>query len=91
MTVPHDNSTDPYANTPTAMVYDVFAETANELIGLCTARSDAASDPVERDTWWQRALTVRDVRRSVPAQDRQALLRHIAVWKADAEALKAAQ
>ncbi|WP_329468712.1 hypothetical protein [Streptomyces sp. NBC_01431] len=71
------------------MVYDVFAETTNELIGLCTARSDAAADPAERDSWWQRALAVRDLRSSVPAQARQALLEHIAAWKAGIETLNA--
>ncbi|KIF01040.1 hypothetical protein PL81_37780 [Streptomyces sp. RSD-27] len=82
---------DPYENTPTAMVYDVFAETANDLIGLCTHRSDTAPDPAAREQWWQRALAVRDARRAVQPQDREALLQHITSWKQEIEMLKAAR
>ncbi|MFG2668933.1 hypothetical protein ACGFY6_32435 [Streptomyces sp. NPDC048387] len=74
-------------HTPTAMVYDIFAETANELIGRYTALSDAAVQQSDRERWWQQALAVRDVRRSVPAHDRGALLEHITRWKSDIHAL----
>ncbi|MFI1285151.1 hypothetical protein ACH4U5_31080 [Streptomyces sp. NPDC020858] len=84
------DTSDPYENTPTAMVYDVFAETANELIGRYTSLSDAAGDAADRERWWALALAVRDTRRSVPAQAREQLLQSIARWKADIKALEAA-
>ncbi|MGW9370279.1 hypothetical protein ACWGVR_09690 [Streptomyces xanthophaeus] len=74
-------------HTPTAMVYDIFAETANELIGRYTALSDAAAQQSDRERWWQLALSVRDERRSVPAQDREALLQHITRWRSVIRAL----
>ncbi|MFB6784878.1 hypothetical protein ACFCX0_48570 [Streptomyces sp. NPDC056352] len=80
--------TDPHENTPTAMVYDIFAETANDLIGRYTHLSDTSDDEAEREQWWQQALAVRDARRAVKAQDREELLEHIARWKAEAEALR---
>ncbi|MFB8314679.1 hypothetical protein ACFC5T_40175 [Streptomyces sp. NPDC055961] len=84
-------NSDPYEHTPTAMVFDVFTEVSNELIGLLTHRSDAATDPVEREAWWQRALGVRDARRAVDPQNRQTLLEHITAWKREIEQLKAAR
>ncbi|MER6314427.1 hypothetical protein ABT237_11740 [Streptomyces sp. NPDC001581] len=84
-------NSDPYTNTPTAMLYDVFAETSNELIGRYTGLSDAAHDESKRAQWWGLALAVRDTRRLVPAHDREQLITHIARWKADIEALKASE
>ncbi|MEV7544998.1 hypothetical protein [Streptomyces sp. NPDC089915] len=80
---------DPYENTPTAMVFDVFSETANDLIAIYVHRSDTAVDPEAREGWWQRALAVRSTRRAVEPYDRQALLRQIASWKQEIEMLKA--
>ncbi|MFB6837591.1 hypothetical protein [Streptomyces sp. NPDC056361] len=84
-------NSNPYEHTPTAMVFDVFTEVSNELIGLLTHRSDAATDPAERESWWQRDLGVRDTRRAVDPQNRQALLEHIAAWKLEIEQLKVAR
>ncbi|MGW2203219.1 hypothetical protein [Streptomyces sp. NPDC001774] len=83
--------TDPYENTPTTMVFDVFTETSNELIGLLTHRSDNATDPDTREAWWQRVLAVRDARRAVDPQNRQALLQRISTWRAEIETLKVAR
>ncbi|MFG2775111.1 hypothetical protein [Streptomyces sp. NPDC048350] len=69
--------TDPYENTPTAMVFDAFTEASDELIGLLTHRSDTAIDPDTREAWWQQAIAVREARRAVDPQDRQALREHI--------------
>ncbi|MFD7626333.1 hypothetical protein ACFV7Q_09830 [Streptomyces sp. NPDC059851] len=82
---------DPYEHTPTAMVFDVFTEVSNELVGLLTHRSDAATDPAERELWWQRVLGVRDARRAADPQNRPALLEHITDWKLEIEQLKAAR
>ncbi|WP_186779885.1 hypothetical protein [Streptomyces salinarius] len=81
----------PYEHTPTAMIFDIFTETSNDLIGLLTHRSDTAADPIVREATWQRVLAVRDARRAVDPQDRQALLEHISVWKAEIETVKAAR
>lgn len=82
---------DPYENTPTAMVFDVFSETANDLIGLYMHRCYAATDdPETRERWWQRVLAVRDARRAVDPYDRQALVRHIASWRREIETLRVA-
>ncbi|MET9610379.1 hypothetical protein ABZZ17_35780 [Streptomyces sp. NPDC006512] len=72
---------DPFENTDTAMVYDIFAETGNQLIGRYMARYYAAEDAAERDKWWQLVLKIRDDRRAVDPHDRQALLEHISAWK----------
>ncbi|WP_327166847.1 hypothetical protein [Streptomyces zaomyceticus] len=82
---------DPYEHTPTAMVFDVFTEVSNDLVGLLTHRSDATTDPAERESWWQRALGVRGTRRAVDPQNREALLSHITAWKLEIEQLKAAR
>ncbi|MGW9439610.1 hypothetical protein [Streptomyces sp. NPDC055607] len=74
-------TTDSYEHTPTAMVFDIFTETSNELIGLLTQRSDSATAPAMREEWWKRVLAVRDARRAVDPQDREALLEHISTWK----------
>ncbi|GHE32299.1 hypothetical protein [Streptomyces hydrogenans] len=76
-------------HTPTTIVYDIAAETANELIGLLTHRSDTAADPATREARWQRVLAVRDARRAVDPLDRQALLDQISLWRTEIETLKA--
>ncbi|MFF6903321.1 hypothetical protein [Streptomyces hydrogenans] len=79
---------DPYENTPTTMVFDVFTETSNELIGLLTHLSDTALNPAVRDKWWKQVLAVRDARRAVDPHDRGVLLAHISHWQAEIENLK---
>ncbi|NGO40639.1 hypothetical protein [Streptomyces ureilyticus] len=73
---------DPYANVPTASVYDTFAETATKLSGRYTRLADTASSPEEREEWWQKVLALRDAKRAVPAHDRAQLIAHIQQWQA---------
>lgn len=80
---------DPYEHTPTTMVFDIFTETSNGLIGLLSHRADTAADPADREAWWERVLAVRDARRSVDPQERQALLEHISAWRSETEMLRA--
>ena len=74
---------DPYENTPTAVVYDVFAETATRLVGRFTRLSDTATTAEERQEWWSKAIALRDAKRAVPAHDREQLIVHILRWKSE--------
>ncbi|MFJ7271978.1 hypothetical protein ACIQV3_35980 [Streptomyces sp. NPDC099050] len=84
-------ATDPYENVPTTLVYDTFAETATQLTGLYVRRSDTAPTPEERQLWWQKVMTLRDAKRSVPAHDRVQLIAHIQQWNTELKALKVEQ
>ncbi|MET8945472.1 hypothetical protein ABZX30_18270 [Streptomyces sp. NPDC004542] len=86
MTTPQ--SADPFANVPTALVYDTFTETANQLTARYTQLSDTASTPEERERWWQKVLELRTVKRAVPAADRDQLIAHVQGWKAELAGLK---
>jgi hypothetical protein len=68
-------------NTPTATVYDIFAETASQLIGSYVDRSQRAPTQDERAEMWNKAMAVRDTKRDVPARDRKQLIEHIDVWQ----------
>lgn len=78
-------------NTPTATLYDIFAETASELIGRYAHLSNTAATDDARTQWWEKVIAVRDARRAVPARDREALTTHIRDWRAEIEALAAAE
>ncbi len=77
-----EHPADRYEHMTTAVVFDIFVEASNDLIGLLAHHSDTATCPAEREEWWQRVLAVRDARRSVAPYDRRALLEHIAAWRA---------
>jgi hypothetical protein len=68
-------------NTPTTTVYDIFAETASQLIGSYVDRSQRATTQDERAEMWKHAMAVRDTKRDVPARDRKQLIDHINVWQ----------
>ncbi|GAA0927787.1 hypothetical protein [Streptomyces thermoalcalitolerans] len=75
--------TGPYADVPTTVVYDTFAETAARLTAHYTRLSDTAATPEEREQWWNKVLQLRDTRRAVPAHDRDQLIAHIQRWQAE--------
>ncbi|MEU7106450.1 hypothetical protein ABZ951_15540, partial [Streptomyces sp. NPDC046215] len=58
---------DPYENTPTAMVYEEFAEAESQLSAQYIARHRAAADEAERARLWQKIIDLRDAKRAVPA------------------------
>ncbi|MFG2331007.1 hypothetical protein ACGFMM_15425 [Streptomyces sp. NPDC048604] len=74
---------DPYENTPTATVYDVFADTATRLAGLFVHLSDTAPTAEEREEWWRKVMALRDAKRAVPARDREQLMVHIERWRGE--------
>jgi hypothetical protein len=43
----------------------------------------SASTQEEQDAWWAKVLQVRDLKFSVPAHDRAALIEHIHQWRAE--------
>jgi hypothetical protein len=86
MTTPQPS--DPFANVPTALVYDTFTEAANQLTARYTQLSDTASTPEEREQWWQKVLELRTAKRAVPAADRNQLIARIQGWKAELASLK---
>ncbi|GGO98279.1 hypothetical protein [Wenjunlia tyrosinilytica] len=79
-----------FENTPTSVVYDVFAETAGLLTARYTSLSDAATSEPERERWWAKVMELRDTKRAVPAHDREQLIVHITRWAADLKALESA-
>lgn len=85
---PNVPADEPYANVPTASVYDTFAETANQLTGRLTHLSDSAATPEERDKWWQKVMALRNAKRAVPAHDRAQLIAHIQQWETELARLK---
>lgn len=68
-------------NTPTATVYDIFAETASQLIGSYVDRSQRATTQDESAEMWKKAMAVRDTKSDIPARDRKQLIEHIDVWQ----------
>ena len=66
---------------PTAVLYDVFRDTATALSATYVARSDRAATGDLTDQWWQRALQLRDDADAVDPDDRDALIDHIVVWR----------
>lgn len=67
-------------DVPTAMVYEVFDERANQLVARYVSLHRAAGSEEEQARWWSRVVAVRDTRRQVPAYDREALIRQIGLW-----------
>jgi hypothetical protein len=82
------NAADRYANVPTAMVYDTFADTASRLTGRYVYLSDNAASPEEREQWRQKVLELRNTKRAVPPYDREQLIAHIQRWRAELARLK---
>ncbi|MFJ8166516.1 hypothetical protein ACIRBY_37130 [Streptomyces sp. NPDC096136] len=82
---------DPYEHRPTAVIYDIFAEASNRLIGAYTHRSDQAVTDEDSDHWWQLAMEVRNTKLAVPARDRAQLIEYIGRWTAEAERLEAGE
>jgi hypothetical protein len=70
-----------FEDVPTATVFDVFAETASQLIGHYVGRSQRADTQEERAGMWIKAMAVRDAKHEVPARDRKQLIEHIQVWR----------
>lgn len=70
-----------FEDVPTATVFDVFAETASQLIGSYADRSRRATTQEERGEMWSKAMAVRDTKRDVPARDRKQLIEHIEMWQ----------
>jgi hypothetical protein len=66
---------------PTAVLYDVFRDTATALSTQYVARSDQAATGDLTEQWWQRALQLRDDADAVDPDDRGALIEHIVVWR----------
>ncbi|MFJ8195281.1 hypothetical protein ACIQ8D_36980 [Streptomyces sp. NPDC096094] len=83
-------SSDPYENTPTSVVYDIFTEVYGQLVGRYTELSDAAGG-AEQERWWERVIALRDEKRAVPAFDREQLIAHIKQWTDEMCALERAE
>ncbi|QFQ98722.1 hypothetical protein F9278_24025 [Streptomyces phaeolivaceus] len=81
---------DPYRDVPTAAVFDLFAEAANRLTGRLVHLSNHADTEVERDHWWALVMRLRNIRRSVPAHDREQLISYIKKWTKELEELGSA-
>ncbi|MFJ4622566.1 hypothetical protein [Streptomyces sp. NPDC088812] len=79
-----------YHDVPTAMVFDVFAETATRLIGRYNHLSETALTKDEQDAWWEKVIRLRDAKRAVPAQDRDQLIARIQEWAKELELLESA-
>ncbi|MFD4764024.1 hypothetical protein ACFWOJ_35905 [Streptomyces sp. NPDC058439] len=82
------HSEDPYHDVPTAVVFDLFAEAANRLIGRLAHLSDHAGTKAERDKWWAMAMQLRNTRHAVPAHDREQLISCISRWTRELEELE---
>lgn len=79
---------DPYATIPDTVVYDVFADTETELSGVYIYFCDHAETEEERERWWAKVKELRDLRRSVLAEDRDAQLAYIERWRAEITELR---
>ncbi|MFF2025968.1 hypothetical protein ACFVW2_29775 [Streptomyces sp. NPDC058171] len=79
-----------YRDVPTAMVFDVFAETATRLISRYNRLSDTAATQEDRAAWWEKLMRLRDEKLAVPAYDREQLIAHIQTWTAEIERLESA-
>ncbi|MFE9246678.1 hypothetical protein [Nocardiopsis sp. NPDC006938] len=77
-----------YADSPTTVLYDIFADTATRLSGKYVALSDHASNPTERDRWWKKVLELKAARRVVDPRDRDALIAHTRRWQAEVQRLQ---
>ncbi|MFV8133190.1 hypothetical protein [Streptomyces syringium] len=84
----HSQQSEPYENTPTAMVYEEFAEAESQLSAQYISLHRAAADEAERARLWQKVIGLRDAKRAVPAHDRDQLITHIRIWRAELEELK---
>jgi hypothetical protein len=80
-----------FENVPTAMVFDTFTEAAAALRSHYMRLSDEAKTALEPDVWWGRILDLRDAEHAVGADDRDALIEHIAKWRTELAALKASE
>lgn len=78
----------PYQGVPTAVVYDVFAETVTTLTALYNTRSNKAESPERRQAWWAKVMELRDTSEAVPAHDRAALIEHIITWQREIKKLE---
>ncbi|MFJ5901879.1 hypothetical protein ACIQFZ_42655 [Streptomyces sp. NPDC093064] len=79
-----------YHDAPTAMVFDLLAETATRLIGRYNHLSETATTKEELDAWWEKVIRLRDAKRAVPAQDPDQLIARIQEWTEELELLESA-
>ncbi|WP_432945807.1 hypothetical protein ACQPXM_06560 [Kribbella sp. CA-253562] len=72
-----------FDNVPTAMMYEVFAAAGADLTARYMRFNRSASTQEEQDAWWAKVLQLRNLKNSVPAHDRAALIEHIHQWRAE--------
>ncbi|MBV2362201.1 hypothetical protein ACFPZ0_04120 [Streptomonospora nanhaiensis] len=77
-----------YTTAPITVVYDVFAETANRLTGRYVHLAEHAATEAEHEDWKAKIFDLRDERRAVDPDDKDALIAHIRRWRAETDALE---
>ncbi|MEU3017062.1 hypothetical protein ABZ635_06665 [Nocardiopsis sp. NPDC007018] len=76
-----------YADSPTTVLYDIFADTATRLGGKLVALARAARTETEGRQWRQRMYEIEDQKQAVDPDDRDALIARIKGWQAELERL----
>ncbi|MEV5506430.1 hypothetical protein [Streptomyces orinoci] len=82
------DASDPYETVGTAVVHDIFTETAARLAGQYLALADATPDETESGRLRERAMRLLTLKRTVPADDRAQLIAYIRLWRGELESLK---
>lgn len=72
-----------YADSPTTVLYDIFADAATRLGGRLVALARAAETDTDRGRWRQRMYEIEDQKEAVDPDDRDALVSHIEQWNAE--------
>lgn len=77
-----------YTNSPTTVLYDIFADTATRLGGKLVALARAADTDTERRQRRQRMHEIEDQKEAVDPDDREALITHTKQWQAELSRLQ---
>jgi hypothetical protein len=86
MTSPNDQT---LSDLPTAVLYDIFRDTATALSAAYVNHSDHATTPDESKQWWDKVLALRDATDATDPDDRTALTHSIQQWRREANELRA--
>jgi len=78
----------PDIDLPSAVLYDVFRDTATALSAEYVHRSDHAPTVAEGQQWWDKALRLRDTAAAADPDDRDALLAAIHEWRIETTFLR---
>ncbi|MGW8526973.1 hypothetical protein [Nocardiopsis sp. NPDC055824] len=66
-----------------SVLYDAMSDTATALTGRYLELGENAATPEEEEVWDAKVMALREERRRVPSDDRDAIVEHTRRWAAE--------